>query len=76
MGKGSAMKCYCTIQLPHARPTMHCIPLVELMNGNDDVISASANHFAYRPDTPIDLLAGQPYRASARSMDLLVSLHS
>ena len=27
MGKGSAMKCYCTIQLPHARPTMHCIPL-------------------------------------------------
>ena len=28
MGKGSAMKSYCTIQLPHARPTMHCIPLV------------------------------------------------
>ena len=23
MGKGSAMKSYCTIQLPHARPTMH-----------------------------------------------------
>ena len=30
VGKGSAMKHYnsFTIQLPHARPTMHCIPLV------------------------------------------------
>ena len=28
VAKGSAMKCYCTIQLPHARPIMHCIPLV------------------------------------------------
>ena len=30
MGKGSAKKFYCTISLPHARPTMHCIPLVYL----------------------------------------------
>ena len=37
-------------------------------------ISARANPFAYRPDTPIDLPAGRPYRVSARSMDLLVSL--
>ena len=39
-------------------------------------ISARANAFAYRPYTPIDLPAGWPYRASARSMDLLVSFHS
>ena len=39
-------------------------------------ISACANPFAYRPDTPINLPAGRPYRASARSMDLLVSFHS
>ena len=39
-------------------------------------ISARANPFAYRPDTPIDQPAGRPYRASARSMDLLVSFHS
>ena len=28
VGKGSAMKHWCTVQLAHARPTMHCIPLV------------------------------------------------
>ena len=39
-------------------------------------ISARANPFAYRPDTPIDLLASRLYRVSARSMDLLVSFHS
>ena len=39
-------------------------------------ISARANPFAYRPDTPIDLPASWPYRASARSMDLLVSFYS
>ena len=31
---------------------------------------------AYRLDTPIDKPADRPYRASARSMDLLVSFHS
>ena len=33
-------------------------------------ISARANPFAYRLDTPINQLAGQPYRANARSKDL------
>ena len=42
----------------------------------EGVMSALANPFAYRPDTPIDQPAGRPYRASARSMDLLVSFHS
>ena len=39
-------------------------------------ISARANPFAYRPDTPIDLPASWPYHASARSIDLLVSFYS
>ena len=46
------------------------------MNGNDDVISARANPFAYYPDTPIDLPDGRLYHASARNMDLLASFHS
>ena len=39
-------------------------------------VSARANPFAYHLDTPIDLPAGRPYHASARSMDLRVNFHS
>ena len=39
-------------------------------------ISARANPFVYRSDTPINILASRPYHVSARSMDLLVSFHS
>ena len=32
VGEGSAMERQCIIQLPHAHPTMHCIPLVVKVN--------------------------------------------
>ena len=46
VGKGSAMKHYNApcIQLPHARPTMHCIPLVLFILVNTLIFLSGCNY--------------------------------